>query len=85
MQYFDSIQKQLQTKNRILLPTYNTNAYYSCEIIEMQQKISEHMTRTNAYRFIMDINETNQPLLDELLLENDKLIATTLNNLFHTQ
>ncbi|CAF4883863.1 unnamed protein product, partial [Rotaria magnacalcarata] len=42
-------------------------------------------TRTNAYRFIMDINETNQPLLDELLLENDKLIATTLNNLFHIQ
>lgn len=78
----ETIQKEFQLHHRILLPTLNTYSYYSCEKNEMEQKINQHMTMTNAYRFIMELDDITQDHFDTLLLQRDYYIATTLNNLF---
>jgi hypothetical protein len=40
----EQIRKRLSAKNRVLLRAFSTNAYYSCDIAEMQQKVLQHMT-----------------------------------------
>jgi hypothetical protein len=78
--YFEIVRQELEAKNRILSKTFNTYAFYSCEINEMQEKIIEHMTNTNAYLFIMEFNHTDQHHNDKYLNLIDKQITLTLNN-----
>jgi hypothetical protein len=47
--YIRRIQRQLEDTNYVLLKVYKGHTYYLCQTTEMQQKISEHMVRTNAY------------------------------------
>lgn len=79
----DIVRQELNNQNRILLPLYNTYAYYSCEQSEMDQKIQHHMTSTNAYRFLMDCNEIDNENLNKFLIERDHHITIILNNLLH--
>ncbi|CAF4059560.1 unnamed protein product, partial [Rotaria sp. Silwood2] len=81
--YIEIIRRQLQAKNRILLTTYNTYAYYSCERTEMQEKILEHMIRTGAYRFNVELNVTDQHYIEIILNSIDHHITDKLNNLCH--
>jgi hypothetical protein len=81
--YIKVIRQQLQMKNRILLKAFNTYAYYSCTITEMQQKILEHMTNTGAYSLITELNRTNQDDVEKYLNIMDQRITLTLNNLLH--
>ena len=83
--YLDHIRQQLQMKNRILLRTLNTYAYYSCERSDIQQKIFEHMTQTDAYHLIMELHERNQHHLENVLKTMNKQIMTKLNHLYHTK
>ncbi|CAF2890491.1 unnamed protein product [Rotaria sp. Silwood2] len=80
--YFEIIRQQLQANNRILFIAYNTYAYYSCEKNELQQKVHEHMTRPGIYRLIMELNDTNQHHIEEVLNKMDNEITTKLNLLF---
>lgn len=77
------IQQELQTKHHILLPTYNTNAYYSCPINEMQQKIFEHMTDTHAYRLVFELDPTDKHNIDIIMKYIDNQITTKLNTMLH--
>jgi hypothetical protein len=79
------IRQQFKAKHRLLLRTFNTYAYYACEITEMQQKVLQHMTSTGAYSLIMELNETNQQDIEKHLNNRDKRITFTLNNLLHDQ
>ena len=81
--YLPSIRRHLQANHRILSTTDSTYAYYSCERTEMEQKVVEHMKRTNAYRLIMELNDKNQHHLDGVLKHINEKIIATLNQLFH--
>ena len=80
---FETVQKEFQAQHRILLPTFNTHAYYSCEKSEMEQSIQDHITSTNAYRLMMELDDITQYHFDTLIEQRDRHIATTLNTLFH--
>ncbi|CAF4700802.1 unnamed protein product, partial [Rotaria sp. Silwood2] len=58
-------------------------AYYSCERTEMQEKVLEHMIRTGAYRFIMELNVTDQHYIEIIFNSIDHHITDKLNNLCH--
>lgn len=79
------IRKRLSMKNRLLLRAFNTNAYYSCDIAEMQQKVLEHMTSTSAYSLIMELDNINQHCIDTSLNNMDERVTSTLNRLLHDQ
>ena len=81
--YLPSIRRQLQANHRILSTTYSTYAYYSCHRTEMEQKVVQHMKRTNAYRVIMEFNNKNLHHLDRILKHIEETMITTLNQLFH--
>ncbi|CAF2890422.1 unnamed protein product [Rotaria sp. Silwood2] len=82
----DFIRKQFAEKNHLLLKTFNTYAYYSCDITEMQHKVLQHMINTGAYSFIMEFNYTNQYNIEEEYLNiMDKRITFILNNLLNNQ
>ncbi|CAF5104595.1 unnamed protein product, partial [Rotaria sp. Silwood1] len=83
--YLNIIRQQLQTNNRILLPTYNLYAYYSCELTLMQQKVHEHMTRTGAYRLIMELDQTNPYSLKEFVKKMNNDIMKKLNCVLHNK
>ncbi|CAF2907439.1 unnamed protein product [Rotaria sp. Silwood2] len=83
--YLNIIRQQLQANNRILLPTYNICAYYSCELTDMQQKVHEHMTRTGAYRLIMELDQTNPYSLEEFLKKINNEIMKKLNGFLHNK
>ena len=50
--YIQRIQHELEDKDYVLLKAYNSHTYYLCQTNEMEQKVSEHMIRTNAYTLI---------------------------------
>ena len=81
----ESIRKHLFEKNRVLLRAFNTNAYYSCAIAEMQQKVHEHMTHTGAYSLIMELDTSNRHCTDTSLNDIDDRVRWTLNTLLHDQ
>ena len=81
--YIEPIRKQLQVTNRLLLNTYNTHAYYSCRISEMNEKVSEHICRTSAYRLITKLDDSHPSYLKNTLMDIDYQITTKLNELFH--
>jgi len=85
--YVKLIQEQLYAKNRLLLKTlYKPSTYYSCEITEMQEKVSKHMIGTDAYLLIMKLNETNQDdCMEKYLDKIDQQITSTLTNLLSDQ
>ena len=79
--YLGPIRQQLKAKNRLLLRTLNTYAYYSCEITEMQQKVLEHMTSTRAYLVVMELTRTDHDHIDQHLKSIDERITSALNQL----
>ena len=79
------IRKHLFAKNRVLLRTFNTYAYYSCDIAEMQQKVLEHMSTTGAYSLIMELDNTNRHCIATYLTDMDARVACSLNQLLHDQ
>jgi hypothetical protein len=78
-----SIRKQLSVKKRVLLRTFNTYAYYSCDIAEMQQKVSDHMTSTGAYSLIAELDSTDQDCIGTYLNTVDERVTCSLNQLLH--
>ena len=78
-----SIRKDLSMKKRVLLRTFNSYAYYSCDIAEIQQKVHEHMTNTGAYSLIMELDTSNRHCIDTSLNDMDKRVRCTLNTLLH--
>ena len=50
--YIQRIQRELEDKDYVLLKAYISHTYYLCQTNEMEQKVSEHMIRTNAYTLI---------------------------------
>ena len=79
------IRKHLSVKKRVLLRTFNTNAYYSCETTEIEQKVRKHMASTGAYLLIVELDSTNRDYLDTHLNNVDERISCTLNDLLHHQ
>ena len=79
------IRKRLLEKKRVLLRTFNTYAYYSCDIAEMQQKVLEHMTSTGAYSLIVELDNTNRHCIDTCLNDMDERVKCTLNTLLLDQ
>jgi hypothetical protein len=78
-----SIRKDLSMKKRVLLRAFNSYAYYSCDIAEMQQKVREHMACTGAYSLITELDNTNRHYIDVCLNTMDERVACSLNQLLH--
>ena len=83
--YTESVRKQLKAKYRLLLKSFNTYAFYSCGIVEMQEKVCQHMTSTGAYSLMMEFNETNQHYIKGYLDKIDKQLTSTLDNLLQNR
>ena len=79
------IRKRLSAKKRVLLRAFSTNAYYSCDIAEMQQKVLQHMTSTGAYALIMALDKTKQRCIDTCLNNMDERVTCKLSRLLHDQ
>jgi hypothetical protein len=80
-----SIRKDFSMKKRVLLRAFNSYAYYSCDIAEVQQKVHEHMASTGAYSLIVKLDSTNRDYLDTHLNNVDERITCTLNTLLQDQ
>ena len=80
-----SIRKHLSMKKRVLLRAFNSYAYYSCDIAEMQQKVHEHMASTGAYSMIVELDNTNRHCIDICLNGMDERVRCTLNTLLYDQ
>ena len=79
------IRKHLSVKNRVLVRAFNTNAYYSCETTEIEQKVLKHMASTGAYSLIVELDSTNRDDLDTPLNNVHERITCTLNTLLQDQ
>jgi hypothetical protein len=77
------IRKRLFEKKRLLLRTFNTYAYYACDIAEMQQKVHEHMSNTGAYALRVELGSAHWHGIDTCLNEMDERVRCTLNTLWH--
>ena len=83
--HIETIRRELEERNRVLLQAYNTYAYYSCAKTEMQQKVLDHMTTTGAYSLIMELNDSNQHFIEKVVKRMDKRITLTLDKLLAAQ
>ena len=81
----DLIRKRLLEKKCVLLRAFNSYAYYSCDIAEMQQKVYEHMASTGAYSLIVELDNTNGHCIDICLNDMDERVRCTLNTLLYDQ
>jgi hypothetical protein len=77
--------KRLLEKKRVLLRAFNSYAYYSCDIAEMQQKVHEHMASTGAYSWLVELDNTNRHCIDICLNGMDEQVRCTLNTLLYDQ